>query len=383
MSARISLATFAYPEVNAGSRAALAAGRRRIEPDGRTFLFETCLRTEVMVEGDERVLAGALNRIFGSLPELESGRVRTDEKAIEHLFRVATGLESPIRGEGEVFTQFRQTIADSVTGGLVDGTFARLLESAIAVAREARELLPAAPHDSLAAVAAQVVGGDDRVAVLGSGMMALAVVRALHALPAPPDVTVVARRPERVKDQGFEVWPFERAVEAVASFPAVVSATSAKQRIVDTSILADLIGERRSRLVLVDMAMPPDFRVEAAEDIRYLGIDDLARLAEKRHAEDDLDPVVRAGAEEAFQSYAQHGQIAPLIGGITQRADEVVERTVARFGGRLRDSEDLEILRQAVHTAARTLIANPISYVKSQGRAPDEVKTVGESFGVE
>lgn len=380
---RLSLATFAYPEVGAEARAALASARVRRAAEVATFVFETCLRTEVMVEGDPQRLHGVLREMFGNLPELESGRVRTDEHAVEHLFRVAAGLESPIRGENEVFTQFRQALTVSVSSGSVGGTFARLLESAVSVARAARELLPGTPHDSLAAVAAQVVGGAERVAVLGAGMMALAVVRALHALPAPPSVTVVARRPERVLDQGVDLWGFERAREAVATFPAVVSATSAKRRIVDASTMTALLGERRSPLILVDMAMPPDFRIAPGDEIRYLGIDDLARLAGRRRTQDGMDPVVRAGAEDAFRAYAEHGRLAPVIGGLTRQADEVVERAVARFGGRLRDSDDLDVLRQAAHTVARTLIAAPISYVKQPERAAEQVKTVAESFGVE
>ncbi|NIQ59508.1 MAG: hypothetical protein GWN85_40425, partial [Gemmatimonadetes bacterium] len=93
---------------------------------------------------------------------------------------------------------------------------------AVSAGRQARELLPDSPHASLAAVAAQVVGGLPEVAVFGSGIMGQSVVRGLLALPAPPEIVVVARTPERVTIDGVAVWPFERTVEALETFPAIV-----------------------------------------------------------------------------------------------------------------------------------------------------------------
>jgi glutamyl-tRNA reductase len=379
----LSAATFAYPEVEAATRAILAKSRKRIEPDGSVFVFETCLRTEVVVAGGKDRLDEALGAAFGGITEVRTARVRTDLDAVEHLYRVAAGLESPVRGEGEVLTQFRQAVGRALERGEIAGIFARLLESGVAVGRQARESIPDRPYDSLAAVAAQVVGGEERVAVLGSGVMATAVVRALHSLPAPPPVTVVARSPERVWLDAVDVWGFDQALPALESFPAVVSATSAKHRLVDSTELADAVARRASHLTLVDMAMPPDFQPAPHEMVRYVGIDDLARLAERRPPSDQVDPLVRAGAVDAYRAYSNHHQLGPVIGGLTKRAEGIVEDAVARFGGRLRSEEDLAVLRQTAHTVARALIARPISYVKQADLAPEVVDIVADAFGVD
>lgn len=376
-------ASFAYPEVDAATRAALARARRRGGGDGGTFVFDTCLRTEVVVAGDRGRLDQELSIRFEDVPEIASARVRHDVEAVEHLFRVAAGLESPIRGEGEVFTQFRQALTRASETGAIVGIFARLIETGVAVARQAREVMPESPHDSLAAVAAQVIGAEERVAVLGSGVMASSVVKALHGLPAPPPVTVVARSPEKVWLDAVDVWGFDRTVEALESFPAVVSATSAKQRLVEPVLMSEVIARRSSPLTLVDMAMPPDFPVPSNSMIRHLGIDDLARLAERRPRSDQADPLVRAGALDAYRAYIDHHQLGPVIGGLTRRADDIVDSIVARFSSRLRSEEDLTVLRQTAHTVARTLIAGPISYVKNPDRAPEAVDIVADAFGVD
>ncbi len=381
----ISSASFAYPWVDGAARATLAGALRTKgpEPDGATFVLSTCLRTEVFVAGDESRLQHLLDRLFGGAAVISIAKVRHDEDAVEHLYRIAAGLESPIRGEGEILTQFRHALTRSIEHGEAAGIFAKLLESAVAAGRQARELLPESPHDSMAAVAAQVVGGADRVAVLGSGSMATAVVRGLQGLPAPPLITVVARTPDNVRFDDVAVWPFTRAMDALQEFPAVVSATSAKKRLVEADALAGVVADRKAPLTLVDMAMPPDFTVSPSPAVRYVDIDGLARMAERRPRGEEADHLVKDAAAVAYRAYVDHHQVGPVIGELTRQADQIVDAAVARFGGRLASKDDLTVLRQTAHTVARTLLAGPISYIKQSDRAPEAVDIVADAFGVD
>ncbi|MEX2654367.1 MAG: hypothetical protein WD532_04975 [Acidimicrobiia bacterium] len=382
-STHISSATFAYPAVDSATRARLAEGLRRTDDDGSTFVLNTCLRTEVVVAGDTEDLQRRLGELFAGSGDVGIAKIRHDADAVEHLYRVAAGLESPIRGEAEILTQFRQTLAKATEAGSVAGIFGKLIETAVAAGRQARELIGDSPHDSMAAVAAQVVGNADRVAVLGSGAMATAVVRALQGLPAPPLITVCARNPERVKAAHVDVWPFDRAIEALEEFPAVISATSAKRRLVDADEMSAVVTRRSTPLTLVDMAMPPDFPVTGSATLRYLDIDDLARMAERRPRSDEADALVRQAAMHAHRAFVDHHQVGPVIGGLTKQADDVVESVVARFGSRLNSDEDRAVLRQTAHTVARTLLAGPIAYIKQPDRAPEAVDVVADAFGVD
>lgn len=382
-STHISSATFAYPAVDSATRARLAEGLRQPDDDGSTFVLNTCLRTEVFVAGDTEALQRTLGELFGGSADTGIAKIRHDADAVEHLYRVAAGLESPIRGEAEILTQFRQTLTKATESGSVTGIFGKLVETAVSVGRQAREIIGESPHDSMAAVAAQVVGNANRVAVLGSGAMATAVVRALQGLPAPPQITVCARNPERVKAENVDVWPFDRATEALEEFSAVISATSAKRRLVGASEMTAVITRRSAPLTLVDMAMPPDFTVESSATLRYLDIDDLARMAERRPRSDEADSLVRQAAKGAHHSFVDHHQVGPVIGGLTRQADEVVESVVTRFGSRLSSDEDRAVLRQTAHTVARTLLAGPIAYIKQPDRAPEAVDVVADAFGVD
>jgi glutamyl-tRNA reductase len=373
--------TFAYPDTPGEIRAEITTRLAGSEAPAETFLLSTCLRIEVLVAGDRRRLDEVAAELLGIDDPTAHGVVLSGEQAVAHIFGVAAGLESPILGEREILTQFRQALAAAEESGSVTGLFAKLLETAVSVGRQARELLPDSPHDSMAAVAAQVVGAFDRVAVLGSGLMAQSVVMGLFGLPAPPEVTVVARTPENVTIPGVEVWPMSRAAEAIGSFPAVVSATSAKQRLIPDDELAAALGRRRGTVMLVDMAMPPDLLPPDGAPVTYVDIDHLASKAARRARRHDADAMVAAAAADAYRRFTDHYAVGPVIGGLMRTADDIVDRAVDRFAGRLGGADDAALLRQAAHTVARTLLAAPVSYLRSSDRPAEAVDMLAEAFG--
>ncbi|MGB2757696.1 MAG: hypothetical protein WBD02_08545 [Acidimicrobiia bacterium] len=379
----ITAASYAYPHVSGDVRAELARRLQSRVSTPNVFILATCLRIEVVVHGDDESLSSTLAAVFGGAPESAHGKVRSGEDAVAHLFRISAGLESPILGEREILAQFRQAVVEAQTRGEATGMFAKLLETAVAAGRQARELLPDSPHDSMAAVAAQAVGGIEQVAVLGSGTMANAVILNLRGLPAPPEITVVARSPEKVTAEGVAVWSFDRAEEALRTFPAVVSATSAKTRVISDEMLEATVGARSTPITIVDMAMPPDFRPPAVAHARYLNIDDLARMADRRPRRDDADVLVQNAAADAHRRFVDHHEVSPVIADLMALADEIVERTVEKFSGRLERAEDRDVLRQTAHTVARTLLSGPVSYLKQGDREPEAVDAIADAFGID
>jgi len=374
-------ASCAYPAVPAEDRAVL--GARLSAPDLRlpagVFTLATCLRVEVVVEGPRRRLDDVVGDLFGALPP--GTIVREDADVTTHLFRIAAGLESPVLGEREILTQFRQAVADAQ--GRLSGALTKMLQTAVAAGRGARDRLPESPHGSLAVVAAQLVGPAPAVAVLGAGRMATAAAEALGSLPAPPDVTVVARAPEKVRLPGVAVWPFDRVGEALRRLPAVISATSAKGFLMDEASMAAILRTRDAPLTLVDLAMPPDFPVTESDLVHYLPIDRVAARAAKHRQLDEVDGFVEEEAASAWSRYRNVDDVGPLIAELYRSVDGVVSDTVDRFATKLADPADVEILRRAVRTAARTLVSRPVGRIHEADRPGELAAVVAEVFGID
>jgi glutamyl-tRNA reductase len=167
------------------------------------------------------------------------------------------------------------------------------------------------------------------------------------------------------------------------TFPTVISATSAKRRLIDDVSLAGVVAARKDPLLLIDMAMPPDFTPPETSRVTYLDIDDLARMADRRTRSEGADALVAAAAADAYRQYRDHHEIGPLISGMMDGADLLVEETVRRFSGRLRSPEDETALRQAVHTVARKLLAGPVGYLKKEDRSAEAIDVIADAFGVD
>lgn len=377
----ISSTSYAYPALDGDARADVARRLVGKPLPEETLVLSTCLRVEVVTAGGPTRLAAIIEGLLGD-GFVDAGVVREGADTVIHLSRVAAGLESPVLGENEILAQFRQALREAKDENRVDGLFARLLDNVVSIGRRAREHLPGSAHASMASVAAQVVGAFPRIAVLGAGMMSSAVAHSLLGLPAPPEVTVVARRPDLVDIDGVEVWPFDKAVDALADFPAVVSATSAKRRPVDDDDLARILATRTEPLTLIDMAMPPDFSPPPGAPVRYVDIDDLARMADRSAHSDVADGFVVEEAAVAFRRYSEHHEVGPVIARLMEEVDRLVDEMTQRFGARLSSEADQAILRQAAHTVARTLVARPVDYVKSTDR-PGALEAIAEAFGLD
>lgn len=297
-------ATFAHPDVDALDRAPLSLEGDRLraaleqvaEPGVDVFVLSTCLRVEVVTTGCDRALDRVLRLLYPDQP-IPTPVVRRDRDVLEHLTRVATGLESPVVGEEEVLGQMRAAIDAGRDAGTIGGVFQRILEAAVGEARAARKTLAKSAAGSMALVAVDVADGADRVAVLGAGKMAHAAADLLRSRGTT--VTVYARRPDAVSFAVDRVRHIDEAPAALAEFPVVISATSSKNELFAADVLDRALTGRPAPLTLIDLAMPPDFAPDTGPDrLIYVNLDGLADHARRIHAPAAVEQQIADGVAE-------------------------------------------------------------------------------------
>ncbi len=384
----INAASYAYPAVAADVRAHYATALepmdgalgRLAEAGLSAFVLSTCLRIEVVVDGPRTRLDDALELLFGHAASVDGVVYRSGTAVVEHLFRVAAGLESAVLGEREISTQFRQAASKAVERGAARGRLVGLLDAAIATARASRRYLPSDPARSMATLAASLVGDVPDVAILGYGTMGRAVAEALRSRPRPPRVEVFVRRPETVDAPGLVVRSLDDAAEAIRRRPVVVSATSADTRLVPTEALRRLLVRRTDPLLLIDLAMPPDFEPPGGTPVRYVDIDDLADLARRAAPPVGVDRFVAEAAAEWIRRARVRGEAGALIRSLFAQADLAAAAVVDRFAGKLSNPADRKLLEQATRAAVRKLLHHPVRFI---GDGNDETFAVlASAFGI-
>ncbi len=312
--------------------------------EGEAVCLSTCNRTELYVAGP-----GAEERAAGALGEVEGGLYRrADDEAARHLFRVAAGLDSRVRGETEILGQVRAAYALGTPGPLLD----RLFREALRVGRKVRTQVsvgdPAASAASAAAVLAERVLGDltaRQVLLIGAGEIGEATAGRLVARGAR--IAFVANRGEERRGRvarRLEAEPLALADVATALGDAdvVVASTNSRSFLVSRDDVERALATRDRRpLLLIDLAVPRDLDPEIAT-LPYAFLYDV----------DDLDEAVGTGtvegaaaraeaivAEEAerFRAWQASRGVVPAIASLRARAEEIRLRELGRAGRRLAD----------------------------------------------
>jgi glutamyl-tRNA reductase len=329
--------------------------------EGEAVCLSTCNRTELYVAGpglDERA-AEALGEVEGALYR------RSDDEAARHLFRVAAGLDSRVRGETEILGQVRAAYALGTPGPLLD----RLFREALRVGRKVRAQAPvgdpAASAASASAVLAERVLGDltgRQVLLIGAGEIGEATAARLVARGA--EIAFVANRGEerraRVANRlEAEALSLAEVGGALAEADVVVASTNSRSLLVSRDDVESALATRERRpLLLIDLAVPRDLDPEIAT-LPYAFLYDV----------DDLDEAVGTGsaegvaaraeaivAEEAerFRAWQASRGVVPAIASLRARAEEIRERELARAGRRLADLSPEE--RRAVEAVTVQIV---------------------------
>lgn len=383
---RLTGLSYAHPAVAADRRASLSfadgsyhRAQRRVAASGhQVFLLSTCLRVEIVWAGGPEMAPDLLTSLYGDHSMSDIAVTRTNREVFLHLCRVAAGLESPMVGETEVLSQFRQAVASFTGSSDGRGDLARILESAIGVGRMTRRMLDPPPHGSLGSVAAEAVGSAERVAILGAGAMARAAAEHL----SPAEVSIFARRPGVIA--GNLAYPWERVPEALATYPAVISTVPGGQSLFSEEVIVQALARRSQPLLLVDLGMPPAFsRPGETDPVSYLGVDDLANSVGGLFPT-EAEQALTSEADDAWRRITAPDRVGSIINAIVDQAEVAVDEEVRRFANRLTAADDPEsVLQQLAHTVARRILHRPISFVGSKAGGPEAIEAVAEAFGVD
>ncbi len=370
-------------------------------------LLSTCNRVEVYAEV-EAYHAGfqALKGFLADSREIPADDFAKplyshyEEQAAEHLFGVASGLDSMVLGEPQILWQVRQAHRAAHAEDATTPVLTQLFRRGVQTGKRARAetaigASPAAFVQAGASLAERALDGlsGRSLAVIGAGKMSELAVGEL-APRGFARVVVLARRPERgermARSAGGEVASFDRLDQALAEADLVVSATAAAAIVVSRDAVAEAQRRRDDRpLFLLDLAVPRDVEPAAAgvPGVHLANIDHLREVV-VRADEAELDRVRAIVAEEVegFRAWRRAVRLAPAIQALYERAEGVrtaeMDRLRTRLGG-LSDDE-LRAIDAATKAIVAKLLHRPVSKAKAPGVAGDAAaRALAELFGLD
>lgn len=360
-----------------GDAASAAKHLQELLDGADVFVLLTCLRIEVASQAPLEHLRSAMTNFIGPLASPMVGRSGRD--ATHHLLKVASGLDSAIVGEPEVLGQFRRAVEEGRSHGTLSGTFEQLLSAAIKTGRDIRRQLPDTPHASLSRVASDHIEGAERVAIFGAGAIANAVAKTLA--PSSSHVTMYARRPEAVAVGVDAVDHINDAAQALETADAVVAATSAKRDLFDESEVRAAVSRRDTPLVIIDLAMPPDFSLhEDVDNVKYLGLDALAELVRPVAVPTSVDAMLDDATDIAERRYLNHRSAGPVIAGLLAEADRIAGDEAAKAFQRSDVAGSEEAFQELARRVARRLLHPTVSFLSGHERGSEAAPLLAEAY---
>ena len=388
----------------------LLAGERVTE----TMIVTTCNRVEVYAAVDafhpalDEVVA-LLSRHSG-LPVEELSRhiyIRYSQAAAEHLFSVASGLDSMVVGEQQIIGQIRAAYQAASDIGAAGTRLHRLAQKAlhvgkrvhtetaidsagasvvsVALDRAARILAdsdienraahavvdatpPAAAKPATTTASAQTGLTGRRAVVLGAGAMGGLAVAHLGR-GGITHIDVANRTPERAirlseiaRDSGTpaDAVPLEAISSAVADADVFFCCTGAVGTVVTLGDVHNALAARAPGrpLVICDLGMPRDVdpSVAGLPGVTLLGIealnDDPATSAAAADA-DAARTIVEAELEE-YSIGERMAEVGPVIGELRGRGGQVVAAEMHRLESRLPDL-DPQVREEVANTVRRVV----------------------------
>lgn len=284
------------------AEARLADDMARLRESGvfdEVAILSTCNRVELYVatrleprEAFDRLMRFVLERHQWTGPAPDEFYKLAEPQSVEHLFSVASGLESMVLGETEILGQLKKAydlaLQHRHTGAVLNKAFQR----AFNVAKKIRtETNIQRGSTSVAAVAVELAEKifssleSRQVMVIGAGDTSEKAARALLSRGAR-SILVSNRSHERAEalasELGGRAIHFDQWADEFENIDIIISSTSAPHYVLDRARLAPLMARRgHAPLLLIDIAVPRDIdpEVNILDGVYLYNVDDLQAIA--------------------------------------------------------------------------------------------------------
>jgi glutamyl-tRNA reductase len=323
-------------------------------------MLQTCGRIEIYAEVDDFELGvEQLKSFLGNFRhagvgyDLESYLyTHLGKQAVEHLFRVSTGLDSMLIGEAEILAQVKEAYHQAQQAQSLGTSLHRLFREALNAGKSARAQTRIGDESTSIATAAIDAAKarlgtltNTSVVVIGAGKMGRSAVRRLRQ-EGIGNLTIVNRTMARAQELTAELG-FGHATEmpgleqALATADIAITSTGASDFILTTQNVSAAMAQRPQQpLFVVDIAVPRDAdpEIAAIENVAVVDVDGLRTIVDeklevRREAIPEVEEII-AEYVARYASWYRSRAAVPVVASLTQKAESIraleVEKLLAR-----------------------------------------------------
>ncbi|WP_075341301.1 glutamyl-tRNA reductase [Tenacibaculum agarivorans] len=308
------------------------------------FVLSTCNRTEISGFASRPCLLIELLCKYskGTVDEFRSiSTILQNQDAVNHLFRMGTGLESQILGDYEIVGQLKLAVKQAKKIGTVNAYIERLINLVLQSSKRVKnetKLSSGTTSVSYAAVQYLIKNLSDyntkNILVYGLGKMGKHTCKNLAQYTQNQQVTLVNRTEfkvdEFIKDHGFiKKAKLQDLTSEIAKTDVLIVSTGATK----ATVVKENISQNRELLVL-DLSVPANVsdEVKELENVTLVNVDELSKVTDEtlavRKKEIPLAESIIKEHKEEFNEWLNHRRFTPAINALKQSLESIQKNEI-------------------------------------------------------
>ena len=352
-----------------------------------SMILSTCNRTELYCNAEPEAALSARDWLqrHGEIVDLELAPhlyQLSDEQAVRHVLRVASGLDSMVVGEPQILGQLKQAYRSAVEAGTIGKLLNRLMQFSFSTAKLIRTdtdigATPVSVAYAAVKLAQQIHGSLDQKTALLIGAGETVSLVASHLSSAGVKKFFIANRSfdkarELAEKYNGTALTLTDLPRHLAEGDIVVSSTASRLPIVTAGVV-DLALEQRYQepMFFVDLAVPRDIDSAVAEidDVYLYTVDDLEQVVASNM---QLRSEAAVQAEEMVQlqvdGYMEWLKVqssSTIIGAYREQGAAIRDATVEQALRRLAAGDEPgQVIEQLAHTLTNKLMHQPTTALR-------------------
>ncbi len=362
------------------------------------IVTSTCNRTEIygFAEHPFQLIKLICENSRGTVETFQKvGFVYKNHEAVNHLFRVGTGLDSQILGDFEIISQLKSSFNESKSLGLVNTFLDRLINAVIQASKKIKnetEISSGATSVAFASVQYIIKNvsdiGNKNILLFGTGKIGRNTCENLVKHTRNKHITLINRTKDKAEKLAGKlhliVKDYSELHLELQKADVVVVATGAQNPTIDKTIL-----NLKKPMLILDLSIPKNVNenVQDLEGVTLIHMDHLSQITdetlENRKAQIPAAEALIESIKEEFITWTKARKFAPTIHALKEKLNSIKEgelnvqrKKISNF-----DEEQAELISNRIIQKITNHFAN---HLKDDNTVVDEsIEWIEKIFQIE
>lgn len=364
------------------------------------YVVSTCNRTEMIAENTstEELIRLLTTYSDGTLDEFHRyGFELKGLEAIEHIFKVATGLDSQILGDLQIIKQVKEGYELSTSENMVSGEMHRLMQHVFRAHKRSRNETSLGHGAATVAYAAVRFAlktfenlQNKNILLVGTGKIGKVTCKNLVNLGASK-LTLVNRTRDRAEfvasKFNVEVADMKRLPEQIKNADLIIVATGASDPVITMDHMTPSLQEKKYKIML-DLSVPRNIDPEVGKlpFVDVANMDMLGDVTDEAYRKrEEQIPLVKKIIEQELDDYClwlKQQRVVPTIKALTHKFESIRDDELEFFKNKISQT-DIDKVDNLTRRIVNKIAAYSIEHLRDHYESDEVADMVSTMFKLE